>query len=202
MGNGEETELTTRKVVKTLLEMFNAIRDSLNDLARSDDEQDGEEEKDDEEHMELGMRSEDEELGCVMGTISNTVKHRIESFRQMPMNLDDLTQPGSGEAPRYCCETDKKYGTAESNVVEVVRPQIDEVVLPPAPKIFGGLLKPLDIVPGIWQNLQRTCQARSSHMRLRSANQKAPKGITPLPPDTLPDLSQIKKANRVDPIRF
>jgi len=59
--------------------MLNAIGDSLSDLASSDDEQDGEDEEDDEEDTELGKLSDDDEPGWVMGTITKTVQHRMES---------------------------------------------------------------------------------------------------------------------------
>ena len=61
--------------------MSNAIRDSLRDLASSDDEQNGEDKEDDEEDTELGKLSDDEP-GCVMGTITKMVQHSIKSFWQ------------------------------------------------------------------------------------------------------------------------
>jgi len=90
-GNGC---VTTGKPETTFEEMLNAIRESLSDLASSDDEQDGEDEEDDEEDTELGKLSDDDEPGWVMGTITKMVLHRMESFRQQQMRLDELTQPG------------------------------------------------------------------------------------------------------------
>jgi hypothetical protein len=84
---------TTGKPETTFEEMLNAIRDSLSDLASTDDEQDGEDEEDDEEDTELGKISEGDEPGWVMGTITKTVQHHMESFWQMQMRLDTLTQP-------------------------------------------------------------------------------------------------------------
>jgi len=63
--------LTPREPEKTLQEMMAAIGDSLSDLASSHDGEDG---KDEDEETELGKRSEDDEPGCVMGTISKTVQ--------------------------------------------------------------------------------------------------------------------------------
>jgi len=60
--------------------MIVAIRDSLNDLAGSDDGEDGEDE--DEEETEQGKPSEDDDPGWVMGTISEMVQQRMERFRQ------------------------------------------------------------------------------------------------------------------------
>jgi len=91
--------------------MLNAIRDSLSDLASSEDEEDGEDEDDDEEDTGHGKLSEDDEPGWVMGTISKTVQHRMESFRQKQIRLDQLTQPGWGDTADYFRERDMKYGT-------------------------------------------------------------------------------------------
>jgi len=85
---------TTKKLQTTFEQMFNRIRDSLSNLASSHDEQDMLDEEDDEEDTELGMLSDDDECGWVMGTISKTVQHRIESVPEKQMRLDKLTRPG------------------------------------------------------------------------------------------------------------
>jgi hypothetical protein len=64
----------------TLDELLNAIGDSLSDLASSEHDEDGEDQDDDAEDTEHGKLSEDDEPGLVMGTISKTVQHRVESF--------------------------------------------------------------------------------------------------------------------------
>jgi len=81
MRNAEKAGSTTRKTEKTFEQMLNAIGDGLSDLASSDDDEDGEGEADDEEDIELGKISEDDEPGWVMSIISKAVQHRIESFR-------------------------------------------------------------------------------------------------------------------------
>jgi len=88
--------------------MLNAIGDSLSDLASSKDEEDGEDEDDDEEDTGHGKLSEEDEPGWAMGTISKTVQHRMESFPQKQMRLDQLTQPGWGDAADYLRERDMK----------------------------------------------------------------------------------------------
>jgi len=60
---------------------LNAIRDSLSDLASSEDEVDGEDEDDDQQDTGHGQLSEDDKPAWVMGTISKMVHHHIESFR-------------------------------------------------------------------------------------------------------------------------
>ena len=84
--------------------MLVAIGDSLSDLASSDDGEDGED--DDDEETEQGKLSEDDEPGWVMGTITKTVQQRMERFRQKPMKLDELTQPGWEDAADYFRERD------------------------------------------------------------------------------------------------
>jgi len=78
--------------------VLNAIGDSLSNLASSEDEEDGEDEDDDEGDTELGKLSQDDEPGWVMGTMSKTVQHCMDSLRQRQMRLDELTQPGWGDA--------------------------------------------------------------------------------------------------------
>jgi len=85
---------TTGKPETTFEEMLYANGDILSELASSHDEQDGEDEEDDEEDTQLGKLSDDHESGWVMGTITETVLHHMESFRQRQMRLDELTQLG------------------------------------------------------------------------------------------------------------
>jgi hypothetical protein len=96
MENVEKGRSTTTKTEITFEEMLNAISDSLSDLASSDDEADGEDEDVEEEDTGHDKLSEDDERRWVMGTISNTVQHRMESFRQKQLRLDELTQLGWG----------------------------------------------------------------------------------------------------------
>jgi len=51
MQNAEHARWTTRKPEKTYMEMLNAIRESLSNLASSDNEEDGEDETDDKEDI-------------------------------------------------------------------------------------------------------------------------------------------------------
>jgi len=127
----------TGKPETTFAAMLNAIGDSLSDLASSDDEQAGEGKEDDEEDTELGKLNDDDEPGWVMGTISKMVQHRMESFRQKQIKLDELTQPGCKDAAKYFRERDMKYGTAELKVLAVVTPQIDTTAASASPPTAG-----------------------------------------------------------------
>jgi len=82
MVNVEKGRSITTKPEIRFDEMLNAIGDSLSDLASSEDEEDGEDNDDDEEDTGHGKLSDDDEPVWVMGTISNMVQHRMESFWQ------------------------------------------------------------------------------------------------------------------------
>ena len=110
MSNVEKAGLTTRQPEKTLEEKLNAIRDSLSDLASSDDEEDTEDEEDDDD-TEQGKLSKDDKPSWVMGTLSKAVPRHVERFWQMQMKLDKFIQPGWGDAAHYSRASAKKYGT-------------------------------------------------------------------------------------------
>jgi len=148
MTTAENECAKTGKLETMFEEMLNAIRDSLGELASSDDEQDGEDEEDDEEDTELGKLSDDDEPGWVMGTITQTVQHRMESFRQKQMRLDELTQPGRGDAANYFGERDMRYGSAEWKVPGVVKPQIDSTTATQSPITVGEHMQAPEIVQG------------------------------------------------------
>jgi hypothetical protein len=147
MITAESAGGTARKPETSLEQMFNAVGDSLSDLANSDDEKDGEDEEDEEEDTELGKLSDDEP-GWVMGTISKPVQHCKESFRQNQMRLDELMQPGWGDAANYFGERDMKYRTAELKVPAVDNRQIDLIAATPSPTTFGENMQTLEIVSG------------------------------------------------------
>jgi hypothetical protein len=94
IGNVETGRSTTTKLEIAFEKMLNAIGDSLSDVARSEDEEDGEDENDDTQDTGHGKLCEDDEPGWVMGTISTTVQHRMESFWQKKTMHDKLTHPG------------------------------------------------------------------------------------------------------------
>jgi len=123
MTSAESMGATTRKPETTFEEIMNAIRDSLSNLASSDNGQDGEDKGDDEEDTEVSKLSDDDEPGWVMGTISKTVQHRRERFRQKQMRLDELTELGWGDAANYFCGRDTKHGTAKSKVQWLLSPK-------------------------------------------------------------------------------
>jgi len=162
-GNGGTT---TGKSDTTFEEMLNAIRDSVSDLASPDEEQDGEDKEYNEDDTELGKLSDDDEPGWVMGTISKTVQHRLESFWQKQMKLDELTQPGWGDAANYFREKDMKYTTTELKVPAVVKPHIDTTAATPSPTTFGGHMPTRDIVRGQSPMTGATSRPGSSQMRL------------------------------------
>jgi len=133
MTHAEMACLIPSEPEETFGEMMAAIRDSLSDLASSDDGEDGD---DEDEVTELGKLSEDDEPGWVMGTICKMVQRRMESIRQKQMKLDELTQPGWEDAADYFRQRDERYGTAELRVLVVVQPQTDDDASAPSPTTF------------------------------------------------------------------
>jgi len=112
--------LTNREPEKTFAEMIVDIGDSLSDPGSSNNRDD--EEDDDDEETEQHSLREDDELGWVMGTITNTVLQCTERFRQKQIELDELTQPGWENTTKYFCDTDKKYRVSELRVLAFVQP--------------------------------------------------------------------------------
>jgi len=202
MGNVEKERSTTTKSEITFEEMLNPIGDSLSDLASSEDEEDGEDEDNDEQDTGHGKLSEDGKPGWVMDTISKTVQHCMESFRQKQMRLDELTQPGRGDAADYLRERDMKYGTTELKVLAVGKPKTDSTAATPSPTTFGELMQALDIVPGQSQMAQVTSRQGSSQMRLGSEKPQADNCIVPPMSAAAPDSLQIEIAKPVQPVSF
>lgn len=92
--------------------------------------------------------SEDDEHDWVMGTISNTLQLRMESFRQKQINLEELMQPGWGDAAEYVCERDMKYRIAQLNVPAVVKSLMVTIAAIPAPTTCGEPFETLNSIPG------------------------------------------------------
>jgi len=198
----EKAQSTTTKPETTFEKMFNAIGDSLSDLPSFSDEENGEDKDDDEEDTELGKLSEDDEPGWVMGTIPKMVQHRVESFWQKLMKLDEPMQPGWGDAAAYFHERDMKYGRTELMVPAVVKPQTDTTAATPSPTPFAELMQVLDIVPGQSQMPQVKSRQESSQMRLGLENPQADNHIVSLMPDGLLDSSQMEIGIPVQPVSF
>jgi len=176
-----------------------AIGDNLSDLASSDD---GEDVEDEDQETELGKLSEDDQPGWVMATIPKTVQQRMESFRQKQMKLDELTQPGWEDVADCFRERDKKYGTAELRVPEVVQPQTDDDASAPPPSTFGERMERLDIVPGISQMPQGTSRPGSSHIRLGSVKPQSNTTISCFEPGAEPDTLSLLKGKPDQPVSF
>jgi len=202
MRNAEKGGLTTTKPETTFEEMLNAFWDSLSDLARSDDGEDGEDEDDDEADSAGSKLSEDDEPWWVLVTISNTVQYRMEHFRQKQMKLEELTQPGWGDAADYFRERDKKYGTTELNVPAVVQPQTADDAASSVPMTFSEPLETLDSVPRKLQMPQVTSWPGSSHMRLGSQKSQTHECTPSLPPAPMPNQSHIQQSKHVEPVCF
>jgi len=202
MTTAENVGATTGIPETTFEEMLNAIGHSLRDLASSDAEQDGEDEEYGEDDTELGKLSDDDEPGSVMGTISQTVQHRLESFRQKQMKLDRLTQPGWGDASNYFGARDMKYGTTELRVPAVVQPQIDTTAATLSPTTFREHVQTLDIVRGQSPMTAVTSRPGSSQMRLGLEKPQSYQSIPGFLPDAATNWMLIQDAKPVEPVSF
>jgi len=98
MTTAEHVGTTTGRPETLFEELLNTIGESLSNLASSDAEQNDEDKEYNEHDTELGKLSYDDEPGWVLGTIPKAVQHHMKSFRQKQMKLDELTQPGWGDA--------------------------------------------------------------------------------------------------------
>ena len=86
-----------------------------------------------------------------MGTISNTVQHRIDSCWQKQMKFDELMQLECGDVADCFCKTKIKYWMPKLMVPAIAKPQTDMTAATPLLTTFGELMETLDIVPGISQ---------------------------------------------------
>ena len=107
------------------------------------------------------------------------------------MQLDELTQPGWGDAADYFREQDMKYRKSKVRVPAVMKSQTNHVAAALPPTTIGELLGTLDSVPGISRMLQFSSRPGGSHIRVGSGKPKAPEGISSLPPGTESNLSLI-----------
>jgi len=128
------------------------------------------------------------------------VQHRIESFRQTQLKLDELTQPGWGDEAYYLHERDMKYGTTELNVPAVGKPQADSTAATPSPTTFGELMQGLDIVPRQSQMPQVVSWQGTCKMRLSSEKPQADNPIVPPMPAAVPNSSPKEIAKPVQPV--
>ena len=196
--HAEIARLMSREPENMFEEILVAIRDSLSDLASSDDGEDGEDE--DDEETEQGKLSKDDEPGWVMGTITTTVQQRMERFRQMQMKLDELTQPGWEDAADYFSERDKKYGTFELRVPAVIQPQTNDDAPASPLTTIGELMESVDVVTRKSQRLQGTSQPGSSHIRLGSVKPQSKSSIPCGEQTGEPDSSKLLKAKPLEPV--
>jgi hypothetical protein len=90
----------------------------------------------------------------------------MKSVPQKEVTLDELIEPGWGDAADYMHERCIKYGTAELMVPAIVKPQTDPTAAIPLPTTFGELMQMLDISPGQSQMPLGTSQPGSSQMGL------------------------------------
>jgi len=199
-GTAENAGSMTREPKNSVHEMMVGIGDRLSNLGSSNDGENGADE--DNHETEQGKLSEDDKPGWVRWTISKMGQQRIERFRQMLIKLHTLTQPGWEDAANYCQSTDKKPGTSEISIRAVVKSQMHNDAVSPAPTLFGEHMECLDIVCGISQMLQGTSPRGHSHRRLGSGNPQSNTCISSLAPNAELNSSPMWNLKPVDVISF
>jgi len=136
--------------------MLNAIRDSLSDRAKCNNEEDGEHDEFDEKNTGPDKLSEEDDPLWVMGAISKSVLLGMERFWPRLIKFDDLAKPGSGDTAYYFHERNSKYRTAELEVAAVGKPQTETDAATSAVTTFAELVETLDIFPGKLQMPEMT----------------------------------------------
>jgi hypothetical protein len=194
MQQPKDMTTATGRAETKLTAIFNAIGDTLSNLASPNAEQDGEDKEDDEADTDLGKLTDDDEPGWVMGTISKSVQHRRESFRPKQMRLDTMTQPGWGDTSNNFRGRDVKYGTAELNLPAVVKTKINMTAASASPTTTGEHTLTLDIVRGQLVMLAVTSRPGSTQTRLGFEKPQRIKLIPVLSPDAETDLTPIQDA--------
>jgi len=124
-----------------------AIWASLSYLASSNNLEDQEDE--DGGDAVLSKLSKEDKPSWVEDTISKTVPQRMGRFRQKEMYVDELTQPGYGDAAQYFGETAAKYSMPELKVLGLVKLQTDKIGSLSAPTTFAERMESVDIASRI-----------------------------------------------------
>jgi hypothetical protein len=137
-----------------------------------------------------------------MGTISRKVQHRMEGFPEKEMRLDELTQPGWGDAANYFGERDMKSETAELQVAEDVNQQIDRIVATPSPITIGEHMQTLEVVSGKSLMPAVTSRPGSSHMKLGSEKPQSHQFIPLFSPVAEHNSTPILDMKPAEPLRM
>jgi hypothetical protein len=192
MKHAEIVGLMNREGEKRFPEMLVSIRDSLSDLASSNNGEDGEDDND--TGTEQGNLSEDDEPSWLMRMITKTVQQCMECFRQKMMQRDEFTPSGWEDTADNFHERDKKYGTCQWRVPVFVQLRTDDetAVLKPTP--FGELMECLNFVPVISQMMQGTSQPGSRQVRIGSVKPQSNTSIPGHEPTVEAALSPLLKA--------
>jgi hypothetical protein len=126
----------------------------------------------------------------------------MESFRQKQVRLEEMMQPGWGDAADYLHERDMKYGMTEVKVPAVGKPKTDPTAATPSRTTFGELMQGLGNIPGQSQMPQVMSRQGSSQMRLGSEKPQADDHTVLQMPAIVLDSLQIEIAKPVQPVSF
>jgi hypothetical protein len=118
------------------------------------------------------------------------------------MRLDELTQPGWGDAANHFHESDMRYGTAELKVPAVVKPQIDMTAVTPSPITVGEHVQTTEIARGQSEMAAVTSRPGSSQMRPGLETHESHKFIPVFSLGMATDSRPIPGRNPVEPVSF
>ena len=103
---------TASKSKTTFAEMLKGIDDSIDDIATSDEDDEDDEDEDEEEDDIEGEIKADGTMDISdgpAGVVEERAQKRIDTFREMCKQIDEVTRPGWEAAENYFRERDKKY---------------------------------------------------------------------------------------------
>lgn len=135
-----------------------------------------------------------------MGTISETVQHRMERAQQKPTKLDELTKPGWGDVSDYNYQKQIKYRMPKCKVPAAFQAELQEDSASSTRTAFGERMETLDSLPTNSQLLQETSRPWSINWGLAPQQAQAYECIPSLPPHAATVKSMITKSMRVEPL--
>ena len=150
----------------------------------------------------MGKLSDNDEPDWVMRTITKMVQQRMESFRQMQMSLDELTQPQCGDATNCIRERDMKYANVELKVLAVVKPQIDTTPATSSPTTVGEHMQTLQLMREQSEMPAVTSRPGCRQVREGSEKPQSHQFIPDISPGMATDLMPAQDARPVEPISF
>jgi hypothetical protein len=133
---------TTKMTFEVMME---AIRDSVDDVTTSDEEDDHYDNISDGQDYDDAKLSDDDAPGWVVGTINKSVQERLETVPMKRIKLQELTTLAWAEAEADFTIRNRKYGTTKLKILTVVT--LNTTINTANTSIFGHFRDALNRVP-------------------------------------------------------